>query len=360
MLATLARSALSARQAPLQQARTLLAPTATLLTQTRSFSQRKRRRGLPYNWGINFVPQQEAWVIERFGKFHSVLEPGLRLLIPVVDEIKYVHSLKEIVVEIPRQSAITQDNVTLHLDGVLYVKIDDPYKASYGVEDPEFAVSQLAQTTMRSEMGKLTLDTVFRERQLLNEAIVEAIHAAARPWGLTCYRCEIRDIQLPDKVIEDMQRQVSAERKKRAAVLESEGQREAAINVADGKKQSVILASEASRQEQANLALGEAEAIVARAQATARALETVAEAIQKPGGRDAVTLTVAQQYVEAFGKLAKENNTMLLPANMNDPASMIAQAAAIFNTVSKGDATALASKMVNNPPPSSKPADTQE
>eukprot|EP00730_Choanoeca_flexa_P017342 TRINITY_DN8337_c0_g1_i2.p1 TRINITY_DN8337_c0_g1~~TRINITY_DN8337_c0_g1_i2.p1 ORF type:complete len:352 (+),score=73.26 TRINITY_DN8337_c0_g1_i2:61-1116(+) len=265
------------------------------LASVRNFSMKRRRKSMPINLGINFVPQQEAWVIERFGKFHSILEPGLRLLVPFIDDIKYVHSLKELVVEIPNSAAITQDNVTLHLDGVLYVKITDAYKASYGVEDPEFAVAQLAQTTMRSEMGKMSLDTVFRERQLLNEAIVEAINSAAVPWGVTCFRCEVRDIQLPDKVVEDMQRQVSAERKKRAAVLESEGQREAAINVADGSKSAVILASEANQMEAANQARGEAEAILTKARATAQAIETIAKAIEQPGGKDAVTLTVAQQ-----------------------------------------------------------------
>ncbi|EGD72891.1 hypothetical protein PTSG_04620 [Salpingoeca rosetta] len=298
----------------------LLAPTTRLAS-----SIRKRRTALPMNTGINFVPQQEAWVIERFGKFFKVLDPGLQLLIPLVDEVKYVHSLKEIVVEIPSQSGITQDNVTLHLDGVLYLRIVDPYKASYGVEDAEYAVAQLAQTTMRSELGKLSLDNVFRERQALNEAIVDAINDAAGPWGVSCMRCEIRDIMLPDRVVDDMQRQVSAERKKRAAILESEGSRASAINVAEGKRTAVILASEANRRQQENIAEGEAAAIKIKAEATAQAVEKIAAAIQNEGGKDAVALTIAQQYVEAFAKLAKENNTMLLPANMSDPASMIAQ-----------------------------------
>eukprot|EP01147_Barroeca_monosierra_P000460 gene460-3795_t len=304
------------------------------LPHVRAFSvKQNRRKRLPTNTGINFVPQQEAWVIERFGKFFKVLEPGLQFLIPLVDEVKYVHSLKEIVVEIPSQSAITQDNVTLHLDGVLYLRIVDAYKASYGVENPEYAVAQLAQTTMRSELGKLPLDTVFRERQTLNEAIVDTINDAAKPWGVSCMRCEIRDIMLPDRVVEDMQRQVSAERKKRAAILESEGSRASAVNVAEGKRTAVILASEASKQQRENLAEGEAAAIRITAAATAEALERIASAIQAEGGRDAVTLTIAQQYVEAFAKLAKENNTMLLPSNMSDPAAMIAQAGAIFDRV---------------------------
>lgn len=298
-----------------------------------SYAQRGRRRSLPMNTVLNIVPQQEAWVVERFGKFHSILKPGLSLLLPVVDQIKYVHTLKEIVLEIPSQSAITQDNVTIHLDGVLYLKIVDPYKASYGVEDPEFAVAQLAQTTMRSELGKLSLDTVFKERASLNVHIVDAINDASAPWGITCLRCEIRDIMLPDKVVEDMQRQVSAERKKRASILESEGSRESAINVAEGQKTSTILASEASLLEQSNQAKGQAEALFIVADATARSIERIADAISKPGGRDAVSLKLAEQYVEAFAQMAKQSNTMLLPANAADAAGMVATAMSVFERV---------------------------
>lgn len=285
------------------------------------------------NTVINIVPQQEAWVVERFGKFYQVLEPGLSVLLPFVDQIRYVHSLKEIVVEIPSQSAITQDNVTIHLDGVLYLKIQDPYRASYGVEDPQFAVAQLAQTTMRSELGKLSLDTVFKERAALNVQIVDAINQAAVPWGLSCLRCEIRDIMLPDKVVEDMQRQVSAERKKRASILESEGSRESAINVAEGQKTSTILASEARLLDQTNTAQGQAQAMFTVAEATAKSIERIAEAINKPGGHEAVSLKIAEQYVAAFGKLAKETNTILLPSNPGDPASMVATAMSIFDKV---------------------------
>lgn len=294
-----------------------------------------RRRGKreQLNTVINFVPQQEAWVVERFGKFHDILEPGLRILYPVVDVIKYVHTLKEIVIEIPSQSGITQDNVTMHLDAVIYIKIDNPYKASYGVEDPEYAVAQLAQTTMRSELGQLKLDEVFKERATLNWNIVEAINEAAIPWGLKCLRCEIKDIALPDTVVEDMQRQVSAERRKRASVLESEGKREAAVNVAEGDKTSQILASEAERKEQVNQALGEAEAIEAKANATAKAITVVAAAIQQAGGEDAVKMKIAEDYVAAFGNIAKEGNTMLIPANAGEPAGMIAQALSIYDTV---------------------------
>jgi regulator of protease activity HflC (stomatin/prohibitin superfamily) len=293
----------------------------------------RRARNSQMNTVINFVPQQEAWVVERFGKFHDILEPGLRVLYPIVDVIKYVHTLKEIVIEVPSQSGITRDNVTMNLDAVIYIKIDNPYKASYGVEDPEYAVTQLAQTTMRSELGRLTLDEVFKERQVLNQNIVTAINEAAVPWGLICMRAEIKDIALPDTVVEDMQRQVSAERRKRASILESEGKREAAVNVAEGAKASQILASEAERMEQVNQALGEAEAITAKATATAKAIEVVAAAMQVPGGHDAVKMQVAEEYIAAFGHIAKTGNTLLLPANTGDPASMVAQAMSIYESV---------------------------
>lgn len=288
---------------------------------------------MPANTIIKFVPTQEAWIVERFGKFNTVLEPGLRFLIPFVDEIKYVHSLKEIAIEIPSQSAITQDNVSLHIDGVLYLKIEDPYKASYNVEDPEYAMTQLAQTTMRSELGQMSLDDVFRERQSLNLSIVEAINHAANVWGISCLRYEIRDITLPDKVVEAMQMQVAAERRKRATILESEGQRESAINIATGEKEAKILASEAFKQEQINKASGEANAILARAEATAKGVERVAKALDGPTGSDAAALTVAEQYVKAFGNLAKETNTLLLPANAGDVSGMVSQAMGIYKTI---------------------------
>lgn len=326
---------------------------ATALQQVRTAVQSKRHiRKKPTNTIINFVPQQEAWVVERMGKFHSVLEPGLRILLPIIDEIKYAHSLKEMVVEVPSQSGITQDNVTIHLDGVLYLQIADPFKASYGVEDPEYAVSQLAQTTMRSELGKLTLDVVFKERAALNSHIVEAINTAAQPWGITCLRCEIRDIMLPDKVVEDMQRQVSAERKKRAVILDSEGARLSAVNLAEGKKTSQILASEAHQQEQTNAALGEAAAIVARANATAEAISKIALAIQTEGGRDAVALQIAQEYIHAFGNLAKTTNTILLPSHVGDPATMVAQALSVFDRLRPnvdGDARKVVEALVQPP-----------
>ncbi|XP_043933283.1 stomatin-like protein 2, mitochondrial [Protopterus annectens] len=296
-------------------------------------TQQRWSSGLPMNTVVLFVPQQEAWVIERMGKYHRILEPGLNFLIPLLDRIKYVQSLKEIVINVPEQSAVTHDNVTLQIDGVLYLRIMDPFKASYGVEDPEYAVTQLAQTTMRSELGKLSLDKVFRERESLNANIVAAINQAADFWGIRCLRYEIKDIHVPPKVKDAMQMQVEAERKKRATVLESEGHREAAINVAEGKKQAQILASEALKMEQINQAAGEANAVLAKAKAKAEAIRLLSEALTKQNGNAAASLTVAEQYVAAFSKLAKESNTILLPAGTGDVTSMVAQAMGIYGNL---------------------------
>ncbi|XP_067134417.1 stomatin-like protein stl-1 [Centruroides vittatus] len=300
------------------------------------------RHSTPLNTIIMFVPQQEAWVVERMGKFHHIMQPGLNFLIPIVDRVKYVQSLKEIAIDIPKQSAITLDNVTLNIDGVLYLRVMDPYKASYGVEDPEFAITQLAQTTMRSELGKITLDSVFKERESLNVAIVDAINKASSAWGIDCLRYEIRDIRLPERVQEAMQMQVEAERKKRAAVLESEGVREAEINVAEGKKRARILASEAEKMEQINQAQGEANAIVAKAEARAKSLKKVAESLREQTGSNAASLLIAEKYVSAFGKLAKTGNTLILPTNTGDVSGMVAQAMGIYQT--------LASKPLNPKP----------
>ncbi|KAG5891395.1 hypothetical protein JTB14_017918 [Gonioctena quinquepunctata] len=289
----------------------------------------------PINTVVMFVPQQEAWVVERMGKFYRILEPGLNILIPIADRVKYVQSLKEIAIDIPKQSAITADNVTLNIDGVLYLRIVDPYLASYGVEDPEFAITQLAQTTMRSELGKISLDKVFRERESLNISMVDSINKASEAWGMTCLRYEIRDIKLPPRVQEAMQMQVEAERKKRAAILESEGAREAEINVAEGKRKSRILASEADRQEQINKAAGEAAAILAVAEARSGGLKLVAEALQSNLGTSAASLSIAEQYISAFNKLARTNNTLILPANTGDVSSLVSQAMSIYSTITK-------------------------
>ncbi|KAF8421975.1 stomatin family protein [Tirmania nivea] len=299
-----------------------------------SYFQRQR---LPANTIIRFVPQQQAWIVERMGKFHRILEPGLAILLPFIDKIQYVKSLKEVAIEIPSQSAITADNVTLELDGVLYIRIFDAYKASYGVEDAEYAISQLAQTTMRSEIGQLTLDHVLKERAALNTNITHVINEAAADWGVKILRYEIRDIHAPEPVLQAMHRQVSAERSKRAEILESEGQRQSAINIAEGKKQSVILASEAFKAEQINTASGEAEAILLKARATAVGIEAVATAIRenKEAAQGAVSLSVAEKFVEAFGKLAKESSTVVIPAQLGDLGGMIAGAMSIYGKVSE-------------------------
>ncbi|CAO3699736.1 unnamed protein product [Rhizopus microsporus] len=277
------------------------------------------------------------------GKFHRILEPGLNILAPIIDRIKYVKSLKETAIEVPSQSAITQDNVTLELDGVLYIRCIDPFKASYGVEDAEFAITQLAQTTMRAEIGQMTLDRTLAERAYLNANIVEAINAAAEDWGIRCLRYEIRDIHPPARVVESMHQQVSAERTKRAQILESEGARQAAINVAEGKKQATILASEAEKAERINMAAGEAEAILLRATASAQSIEKIARAISGHNGHEAVSVSVAEKYVEAFGRMAKESTTMIVPAQANDAAAMITQAMGIYNTINnkKSDKSSL-------------------
>ncbi|CAF9934389.1 MAG: hypothetical protein HETSPECPRED_009214 [Heterodermia speciosa] len=302
------------------------------------------RQSLPANTIIRFVPQQTAWIVERMGKFNRILQPGLAILLPFLDRIAYVKSLKEAAIEIPSQSAITADNVTLELDGVLYTRVVDAYRASYGVEDAEYAISQLAQTTMRSEIGRLTLDHVLRERAALNTNITEAINEAASSWGVVCLRYEIRDIHAPEGVVAAMHRQVTAERSKRAEILDSEGQRQSAINIAEGRKQSVILASEAMRAEQVNIANGDAEAILVRARATAKGIDAVAGSIRegRESAQSAVGLSVAEKYVDAFGRLAKEGTAVVVPGNVGDMGGMIASALAVYGKVSEGQRNALA------------------
>ncbi len=283
--------------------------------------------------GIKLVPQQKVWIVERLGRYSGSLVAGLHFIIPFVDKITYRHSLKENAVDIPSQSAITRDNVTLVIDGILYLKITDPKQASYGVRDPLYAISQLAQTTMRSELGKITLDKTFEEREILNTNIVQSINEASNVWGIQCLRYEIKDITPPTNVRTAMELQVAAERQKRAEVLDSEGKRQAQINIAEGMKQEVVLKSEAAMTDQVNRAKGEAEAILAVAKATAEGIEMVAASIDKAGGEKAVALKLAEQYIAAFSDLAKESNTILLPAQTGDAGSMVAQALSVFNAI---------------------------
>ncbi|KAL2759338.1 hypothetical protein ACRALDRAFT_2094725 [Sodiomyces alcalophilus JCM 7366] len=307
-----------------------------------------QKPSLPANTIIRFVPQQTAWIVERMGKFNRILDPGLAILVPFLDRIAYVKSLKEAAIEIPSQSAITADNVTLELDGVLYTRVFDAYKASYGVEDAEYAISQLAQTTMRSEIGQLTLDHVLKERAALNTNITAAINEAAQAWGVTCLRYEIRDIHAPSGVVEAMHRQVTAERSKRAEILDSEGQRQSAINIAEGKKQSVILASEALKEENINRAAGEAEAILMRARATAAGIDAIAKSIAagEDAAQSAVSLSVAEKYVDAFSKLAKEGTAIVVPGNVGDIGGMIATGLGVYGKVSEAQARAAAKRIV--------------
>ncbi|KAL9130181.1 MAG: hypothetical protein Q9217_001575 [Psora testacea] len=345
-------------QARLFSTNSLLSPTGSSYVNNSSSSASSsppssyfQRPSLPANTVIRFVPQQTAWIVERMGRFNRILAPGIAILVPIIDRIAYVKSLKEAAMEIPSQSAITADNVTLELDGVLYTRVFDAYKASYGVEDAEYAISQLAQTTMRSEIGRLTLDHVLRERATLNINITEAINEAARDWGVVCLRYEIRDIHAPDGVVAAMHRQVTAERSKRAEILDSEGQRQSAINIAEGRKQSVILASEALKSEQINMATGEAEAILVRATATARGIDAVANSLKQgqEAARGAVSLNVAEKYVEAFGRLAKEGTAVVVPGNMGDMGGMIASAMAVYGKVSEGQAKSMAAGLVKVP-----------
>ena len=291
--------------------------------------------------GIKIVPQQQAWIVEKLGKFDRKLEPGLQFLVPFIERVAYRHSLKEYARDVQEQTAITRDNVSLIIDGVIYVRIIDPVQASYGVNDPIYAVTQLAQTTMRSEIGKLALDESFEEREALNANIVKAINDAAQTWGVQCMRYEIKNINPPANVLKAMELQMTAERQKRAEILESEGERQSKINIAEADKRQVELASEAAKIDQINRAEGEAVAIMSVAEANARGIELVSQAIIQQGGNQAVALKVAEQYVHAFGELAKEGTTVLLPSNAGDAGSMVAQALGVFDAIKgkkEGDA----------------------
>jgi len=272
------------------------------------------------------VPQQSAYVVERLGRYSSTLGAGFHLLVPFLDVIRYRHSLKEDAMDIPEQICITRDNVQVSVDGILYLKVLNPERASYGISDYRFAITQLAQTTLRSEIGKIELDRTFEMRSNINTQVVNELDKASDPWGVKVLRYEIRNITPPKDILAAMEKQMRAEREKRAVILTSEGDRDAAINEAEGQKQRVIKASEAKKQQQINEAEGAASAILAIAGATAEGIRKVAESIQVQGGYEAVQLRVAEQYIGKFGELAKASNTLVLPASVSDVGSMIALA----------------------------------
>ncbi len=290
--------------------------------------------------GIKFVPQNRAFIVERFGKYHSTKEAGLNFIVPFIDRIAANRSLKEQAVDIPSQGGITKDNISLTVDGVLYFRVLDPYKATYGVDDYIFAVTQLAQTTMRSELGKMELDKTFEERDQLNANIVQSINEASQPWGIQVLRYEIKDIVPPASIMDAMEAQMKAERVKRAQILESEGDRQAAINVAEGQKQSVVLAAEADKSEAILRAEGEAKAIIAVAEAQAEALRKVGEAANTEEGQKAIQLDLATKAIEAKQAIARESSVVLLPDNGTDAASLVAQGMAIINRMNEQDGRA--------------------
>jgi regulator of protease activity HflC (stomatin/prohibitin superfamily) len=288
------------------------------------------------------VPQQSAYIVELFGKYSRTLSAGFHILVPFMERIAYKHSLKEMAFDIPEQICITKDNVQVGIDGILYMQVLDPARASYGIASYEFAISQLAQTTLRSEIGKIDLDRTFEERATINANVVSELDKASEPWGVKVLRYEIKNINPPRDVIQAMEKQMRAEREKRAVILTSEGERDAKINQAEGEKQRVIKESEAARQKQINEAAGEAEAILAVARATAEGLRRVAEAVSAQGGREAMQLRVAEDYIHQFGNLARATNTLVVPANLSDIAGMIAMATKVFEQSRDGGGAAPA------------------
>jgi len=282
------------------------------------------------------VPQQSAYVVERLGRYSRTLGAGFHILWPFLDSVQYKHSLKETAIDIPEQICITRDNVQVGVDGILYSKVLDPQRASYGISDYRFAITQLAQTALRSEIGKIELDRTFEERTNINSQVVNELDKATEPWGVKVLRYEIKNITPPKDVLAAMEKQMRAAREKRAVILTSEGERDAAINQAEGEKQQVIKASEAKKQQQINEAEGAAAAITAIASATAEGLRKVAESTQIPGGYEAVQLRVAEQYITKFGELAKASNTLVLPANVSDVGSMLTLA---MNMITKRSPT---------------------
>jgi regulator of protease activity HflC (stomatin/prohibitin superfamily) len=287
---------------------------------------------------IKIVPQQHAWVVERFGRYHATLAPGLNIVLPFADRVAYRHVLKEIPLDVPGQICITRDNTQLQVDGVLYFQVTDAMKASYGSSNYVFAITQLSQTTLRSVIGKLELDRTFEERDLINHSVVSALDQAASSWGVKVLRYEIKDLTPPKEILHAMQAQITAEREKRALIAASEGRKQEQINIASGGREAAIQKSEGEKQAAINQAQGQASAILAVAEANAQAIQKIAQAIQSTGGMDAVNLKVAEQYVSAFGNLAKAGNTLIVPGNLSDLGSMVASALAIVN---RGKSTTL-------------------
>ncbi len=290
--------------------------------------------------GVRIVPQQFAYVVERLGKFHAVLEPGLNLIIPFMDRVAYQHSLKEVPLDVPEQVCITKDNTQLAVDGVLYYQVTDPRLASYGSANYIGAITQLAQTTLRSVIGKMELDKSFESREDINRHIVAALDEAGRNWGIKVLRYEIKSITPPESILRAMQAQITAEREKRALIAKSEGERQQAINVADGKRQAAILESEGEKQSEINRAQGEATALRLIADANAAAVRAVGEAISDKGGMDAANLKVAQEYVAAFAHLARTTNTLILPASAGDVAGIVATAMTVLDKTKHAQAAA--------------------
>jgi regulator of protease activity HflC (stomatin/prohibitin superfamily) len=281
---------------------------------------------------LKIVPQQNAWVVERLGKFDRTLTPGLSILVPFVDRVAYKHSLKEVPLDVPSQVCITKDNTQLQVDGILYFQITDPMRASYGSSDYVIAITQLAQTTLRSVVGKMELDKTFEERDLINAAVVNALDEAALNWGVKVLRYEIKDLTPPAAILHAMQAQITAEREKRALIAASEGRRQEQINIATGEREAFIARSEGEKQAEINKAQGDAAAITAVADATADAIRKIAAAIQAPGGEQAVQLKVAEKAVEAYAQLAKTNNTMIVPGHMGEVAGLVGTAMALFKS----------------------------
>ncbi|MYM27924.1 Regulator of protease activity HflC, stomatin/prohibitin superfamily [Duganella sacchari] len=284
---------------------------------------------------INVVPQQHAWVVERLGKYHATLGPGLNIVIPFVDRIAYKHVLKEIPLDVPPQVCITKDNTQLQVDGILYFQITDAMRASYGSSNYIAAITQLAQTTLRSVIGRMELDKTFEEREHINTAIVNAIDESASNWGVKVLRYEIKDLTPPKEILHAMQAQITAEREKRALIAASEGRKQEQINIASGEREAQIARSEGDKQAAINRAQGQAAAIVALAEANASALRQVGAALREPGGDEAMNLKVAEQYVNAFGQLAKTNNSIIIPANLGDMSGLIATAMQVVKTQNK-------------------------